>query len=513
VQGAAPGIVLRSDDLGKPAGVKAAGDGKVAIDLAIAKGLLRSGGRFAWSAPLQIADAKGVLQQDGRAVVNAQVGDASIAIRAQVPPTAHGLGSLDADFQLEGRQLPLSDWKGLIARTSGAVDFDWRFTTLRWLEQLFARAPWLSLDGDAQIVGALKLDHGHLLSGSRFDAPLIDLQIQVLDNVFIGNGHAHGELVQSARGPRPHLHVIMDRFRVAPRHAIDAAYVRGRDLHLDLVSDSALTEFRDSFQAALHFADAEVPDVTAYNRYLPGKSLHFLAGNGRVGSDLELDSDGNIQTGSLRLVTANMQFVLGGAKLGGNLSVDGHLRKADATGRGFSIAGTSVMLTDLVQEDIDTPAAQPWQARVDIDSGTMRWKRPFLVDAHAHINMQNIRLLIALFAKNREFPKWVVHLIDAGAINAEGDVRLRGKDLIIDHLVARNNRFDFNARLHAVDGRANGDLYVHWGLFGLGVELSGGRHKFHLAGAKKWYQSGPDLLPASRSLAGSINNPEDVEER
>jgi hypothetical protein len=511
VQGIAPGIAMQGDVPWKAKGIKAAGAGLVTIDLAIANGVLQPGGRFAWSAPIRIVDAKGVVREDNRATVTASIQDAAIAIHAEVPPAPasrapnssalnssapDNTSSLDADLQLAGRQLPLADLTTLVQRTSGKLDFDWHFTTLDWLAQAFARAPWLRLDGDGQVVAALLIDHGAWRAGSRVDAPMIDLKIQVLDNAFIGNGHAHGELVQTARGPKPHLHVIMDRFRVAPRHELDRPYVLGRDLHLDLVSDNAITQFRDSFRAALHFANAEVPELTAYNRYLPGKAFRILGGQGLVGGDFAMDTNGSIQTGDMRVTTQRMEFALGGAQMRGDLTLNGQLRKADATGRRFAIDGTSLALSDLVLENVDEKSMPPWQTHLLIDRGTLQWKRPFLMDAHAQIDLQNIRLLIALFARRREFPKWVVHLIDAGEVHADADVLLRGKDLIIDHLVANNNRFDLNARLHSVDGRTDADLYLHRGLFGLGAELHDGQHKFHLVGAKKWYASRPEFLPA-----------------
>lgn len=162
-------------------------------------------------------------------------------------------------------------------------------------------------------------------------------------------------------------------------------------------------------------------------------------------------------------------------------------------------------MKNVVMEDNDDGHATPWWARIAIDQGTLEWKRPLRVDAHARLDMQNIRLLIALFSSRTQsgggqMPKWVLRLIDSGAVHAEGDVRLRGNDVTLDRVKASNDRFELNARLHAGDGHTDGDLYMHWGVLGLGIELHNGQRKFHLAGAKGWYFARPDLLPASRGI-------------
>jgi hypothetical protein len=71
---------------------------------------------------------------------------------------------------------------------------------------------------------------------------------------------------------------------------------------------------------------------------------------------------------------------------------------------------------------------------------------------------------------------------------------LRGKSLVLDRLQAENRRFRVQARLKLEDAQARGDLLLHWGVLGIGVELAPEERDWRLVKPTQWYESRPDFL-------------------
>ena len=53
--------------------------------------------------------------------------------------------------------------------------------------------------------------------------------------------------------------------------------------------------------------------------------------------------------------------------------------------------------------------------------------------------------------------------------------------------------------LPLAQARRRGNLYLRWGVLGAGIELDGEQRKWHLAGAREWYDQQPRVLPAPKA--------------
>jgi len=511
VDGEAPALSLRTDPKGGRAWTNGDGKGRLSLALRIAHGDLQPGGRLHWDAPLRLADANGRWEHDGRLVADARVDAASVAIGLAIPGVPRGAGSLQAALRMEGRRLPLSGLGAAIARTSGSIDFAWRFTSLRWIAQAVAKAPWLRLDGAGEIVAALRLEAGKLAEGSRADIPVLALEADVLDDVIEGHGRAQGRLVAAKQGPAPRLLIDLDDFRIAQRKPHGQTFVNGRGLQLELTSDRALGDFPKAFQAHAHFAGAGVPELAYYNRHLPGRSLRFVSGSGSLASDLAFDVDGHVLDDRTRLASRAARFAFAGSEFTGDLELDAHLFRPAFRRHHFVLDGSTLALRNVMLDDPDDHQPRSWWAKIALGKGVVEHLHPLRLQAHVGLDMQDIRLLVALFGRRRDFPAWVLRIVDQGEVRAEGDLALDGNDVVLDHVVARNDRFELLARLHASAGRTRGDLYVHDGPLGLGVELRDGQRKLHVAGAREWFDAGSDLLPLPAGTA-RVRADDDVEE-
>ena len=481
LSGRAPGLAVseRSKD-GALSFAKTGQTGQVVADLSIRHGVLQPGGRLRWTAPILI-DSASADAQGYRLQVDADVLADAIAVRARVPKRASHYDQVSVDLRVAERRLQLPDPHAMLRKTSGDIDLRWHFATLRWLNPLLSEG-WLRLDGEADVVADLKLRDGRLAAGSRAQLLRAQLQADIFDTVASGEATA----VALVEGERTNIDFTAQQFRLAPRASPSQAYVQGRDLRLGLVASGDLAEFRRTMLAHLRFEDAVIPDLRAYNRNLPGRSLRFEGGSGTLAADMVLDAKGEMRHGRLQLQGQQAVVRFGPSRIVGNLAVDTRLTHA---GRGHRRYRIDAFALDLDQVQVGKGGDPPWWAKATFDDGMLDWQQPFKVDGNAQVQMKDVSVLLSLFAERSAFPKWIASVIDEGQAHATAAVRVDGETVTLDRIRARNERAEVDGRLRVASGEPQGDLYARWGVLGLGVEVSGGQRKLHLRNAREWYES------------------------
>jgi hypothetical protein len=85
-------------------------------------------------------------------------------------------------------------------------------------------------------------------------------------------------------------------------------------------------------------------------------------------------------------------------------------------------------------------------------------------------------------------------LIDASQAQVQGRVQWRRDTLVLDRIIANNDRFDLHARLRLCGQRRDGSLYAQGGV-SMTVQVEGSKNQFHLLRARQWYDSQPELWP------------------
>lgn len=498
IEAATMPIALGANRLGAQAVAASPLPGHLSADLGFDRGSLLPGGRLQWNAPVAITEADGS-QQRRRGQFDLDVQPQAVIVHARIPPPPDADGrkamnQLEANLQYASRRLlPLQPAGAELRQLSGNIDARWHFASLKWLNPLVASKPWLRLDGDGDIDAALKIAAGKLVPGSTVDVPHVALRAQVLDNVFAGDAHAHAQVVDGALDARTQIALDVQQFTVTSAQSPTDAYLRGHDLHVSTQSSADLSRQRDTLDARLHFIDAQVPDLRAYNHYLAGKSLQMLAGSGTLDADLHVNGHGDIHNGRLNLRSKGARFALGVSRLSGNLAMDTHLSLAQkSNGRQFDLDQFTLGLDGV---HVDGTRDPPWWARFNISHGQLDWNRPMRLRGSATMVMKDVSLLLSLFADRSAFPKWIAKVINDGRATATAQVQMKKGDFVLDHLVASNKRIDLFAHLRIRDGQPRGDLYARWGILGLGVALADGKRKFHLLHARAWYEAQPDLIP------------------
>ncbi len=479
------------------------GQGKAHARLAFARGSLKPGSELRWHMPVTGTDIAGK-PRDGALDFVLDV-DRDIVFKAKAPAQEGKPLFLDADLRLRGTDIPLQDFKAAVPRASGHVVGRWEFSSLRWLGNMF-NAPWLALDGSGAVDADVQVVNGKIAAGSRFGIPEVDAVAHVMGSRIQGRARAAGRL---DAGPNdellPYLELVMDRFNIAAEDAPARPYVEGQNLRLELQTVSglerdklrqpgAVKEVRDALRAHLVFADARVPDLRAYNRYLPVAQMRFEGGAGTVSGDVILDGAGAVGTGVVRVKGSGTQLHFAGIALRGNVDVNTQLRRADLSGHNFNIDGTRVALNNMSFTEPGGESRSGWWARIELQRARMDWDKPATVNGRASIAMKDVGFLLALFSRKRDYPKWVFKMIDSGQAQVSANVQWRDDVLVLDRVEASNQRYDLKARLRLKGKSRVGSLYASWGVLSCAVAVNNGQRDFHMIRARQWYESQPNLL-------------------
>jgi hypothetical protein len=351
----------------------------------------------------------------------------------------------------------------------------------------------LSFDGAGSVVADLTLKDGQVAPGSVLRVPHVAAIAHALGNRFDGDARAEIRFQASEAGRlRPHLDLAMERFEIAPEDAPGRPYVNGRDLEVQADAEGELDELSDRFHARLRFTDAEVPDLRAYNRYLPRTRVQFEGGSGRLSGDIYFDAAGDVGRGTFMVAGRGVRLGIAGLTLQGDLAVDAKLRRADLEQHAFAVDGSRISLKGVRVSDADGLIASDWWADADLGRARLDWDKPMALDSQLQARLKDVSVLLGLYARRKDFPGWVGKVVDAGEATAKGRLQWQGDTLLLAPFEVSNERFDVEARVRLQQKQLGGDLFARWGLLSLGLELEGGEKQFHLVGARKWFDGRPD---------------------
>ena len=494
LQGTTAALAVALDAKGQGSFKTVPGQGQAKANLKFSRGALAPGSQLRWQMPVISTGPNSVAHTD-HVQVALQV-DRDMTLTAYMPPQASGAFGLDADLRVTGNRIPLQDFASLLPRTSGHVAGQWRFSSLRWLGRFFTKTPWLTLDGAGDVSADVQVANGKVAAGSTFSVPQVEVVAEVMSNRIEGSGRAQGRFDAGAHGGLlPTLNIVLNRFNVAANDSLRVPYVQGSDLRLDVAAGEDLAALRDSLRAHLTFKGARIPDLRIYNRYLPSQHLRFESGSGVLSGDLRLDARGEIGRGWLRVAGRKAQMRVAGLALRGDIDINTQLRRADLAKRNFAVDGSAIALDNISFSEPGGQTRSGWWARINLPRARMDWNKPLSLGGNASVRMKDVGFLLSLFSRQKEYPKWVFKLVDAGQAQVQGRVRWRRDTLVLDRIDASNDRFDLQARLRLHGQSRNGSLYVKWGVLSVGVQAAGAQNSFHLLRAKQWYDAQPPLAP------------------
>ncbi len=468
-------------------------NGRLAVDLHWQRGWFANGGKFGIAMPMRVVStAEPVLAE---ASLKARVEADGMHLDLDVPATAQHPGAIKANlvYAQTDASLP-TDAKAALAKLSGTLAVNWRFASLDWLGQALIRAPWITLEGAGQVDAQLRIDSGQLQPGSHVDVPEVDLVARVADHVFRGSARASGKLDDANGTLLARVDLDLARFEAASTAKPDTVIASGKDLAITMESAEDLGRLRETLKADVRFRKASLPDLKSINAYLPPGAVQVTNGSATVDGDLSLDGNGQITKGRVVVNARKAGARLGQISLISDFDLDARIGGTQLATRHFDLDNSTLKLRNVRLTDQDRTEGESWWANLTLKRGQVEARKPLTIDAKVDVEMQNVGLLLALFTRQRDYPRWVLKLADAGSLRASADMRMLDKTLVFDAVDARNDRFEVKARMRVADAAPKGDLLIGWKRLKLGLAVDKGAHEFHLLRAADWYSAQPALI-------------------
>jgi len=493
LDGSASGLSIVAGPGQRPAMRVVEDAGRVAGRVTWQRGALGAGSTLHLLVPVRY-DVVGGQDRD---VIEATLDVDEDAIRLAGHLAARPDSAFHADVRLAvaGREVPVPDWERVIERSDGELKAQWHFDSLDWLAAILPGSKIVSFDGAGSVLADLKIEQGRLAAGSELKVPEVSAMVVALGNRFRGSADARVRFEPDQPGRlSPRLDAVMESFQVEAADGESGPYVEGRDLRVEARAEGELAELRDRFQARVRFADARVPDLRVYNRYLPPSRVTIAGGSGTLSGDLFFDGGEEVGSGVLRVSGRQARFEVATLQLEGDIDLTTKLKRGDLRRKDFSINDSTLSLRKVRVTEAEAELVSDWWLETQLPEASLEWGRPMKVDGHASLRMRDLSVLLALFAQKKELPHWVQKLLDEGEADAEGRLRWDGERLALDAIKARNDRFDLDARLQMQHKHLQGDLFARWGLLSVGVGLDGDRKDIHLVNARKWFDAQPALL-------------------
>lgn len=494
LDGRGPGFSLVMDEQLDVVHSLLPGRGDVRGRIVLDRGQVGDHTRMSIRLPIEVATHAGHQLSDDAQLVLQTDGD-DLAVDLTLPSLPDLVESAEARLRLSSRALPLPPWDDQWQRLGGVIDLHARFASLDLVQHLLVRLHGFRLDGQGDVRGHVVLKEGQLAFGTEVTVSDAAFGIEAWSHRFHGSANANARFVPQAEGaPAAVAQVTLARFDIASLAQPDAILGSGRNLILDLRSNGTLAQLRDRVRARLHFFAATLPDLTRFNRYLPANGVRFLSGTGHIDADMSMDVAENRNGGSFTVSATAAAMRIGDIVLRGDLLVDAKLVAESLADRQFRLPGTKVSIRNASIVEPTDERVEGWWAVADVSNGYMSFEQPMDLAADADVLMRDVAPLLSIFARHKAMPRWVRRLIDDGEATVVGRLQRREECLLLDQIEANNDRFEVRARLRLCEGQPDGQLYARWGVLGMGVELAHGERKFHLIGAKKWFESQPGWL-------------------
>lgn len=388
--------------------------------------------------------------------------------------------------------------------TSGSVDAAGQARAADFLGFFLRRLDWLTWEGESSGLSAqLRMDHGQLQPGSqaRF-APQV-LQTHYLDYTIAGEGEVHWGVATTdgdAGKAESRFDAVFAKYQVR-RDGNQEPHIFGTDL---TVSGSgkrtALLEAFSGLNLRVDMPEAEVPDLRVYGPYLPASSgVVITGGQGRMAGWLEMDVTAASGSGELRFEAPAAAATYSGLPLRGKLSMRTPLRAVDFAARRFDISGTEVELSGVCVGECAADNQTNWWGRIKLEQASLAPGQADTVKATIHADLRDSRPLVLLFATRRALPGWVQKLLTVENVATKANLTMGAGGFTLRELVGAAEQVELRARLDFRPAGRSGQMYLRYGVLGLGMDLARGERDLRFLKPLEWYESGGRLGAAANS--------------
>ena len=405
---------------------------------------------------------------------------------------------------------------GILRFFSGRLQAEAERGDIGLLGYLFRHSGWLDLQGEGNLQLDLQIEQGRLGPDSHVHA-WAAVDAHYLDFLVTGQARIRARVdradpTSSEQEPEPNpepkqgksgggdvessLDITFDSFEVRQQHRTEphafgqGAVLEAHGPEIDLVNPAT------QWTIDLELPQAQVPDLTYYNAYLPqGSSLALRSGSGTVAADLRLDMVRADVGGRVRVAGQGGEIDLGDVVLEGDLTVDSKIHSGDPRQRRFEISDTHLRF-DKGRFESDSLGSQGapradglWWGEATLRDATLHLS-PLSLDAAVDLYFRDTEPILRLVPQARHRPRWLWDLLTVEGVHGTGQLTYQESavDLeAVDFQVGRRLRLLSELRLSRQAPQVL--LFCQLGPLSVAAEQRGIHREWQLLRSRRWYEA------------------------
>jgi hypothetical protein len=350
--------------------------------------------------------------------------------------------------------------------------------------------PGLATVGAGTVDADLKIKNGVLRAGSTYalESDAFHVWIMALDAT--GSATVSGRTKKSGGKHVTTARIVLGEFEFIDPDS-GTADITGSGLELNASWEGlSLAGHVPAKHAEINLERTRIHDISTFNVLFPEDRPFFQSGTGVVDARLEVNDQ--VATGELDLVAEEINIEASGVPLNGDLEVHARLDEGDLPEKSFDFTGTTIRLDNVVGRDLSEKQEErleAWFCEVELLEGKAVFAKPLEGAGRVRLKMFDTRPVKALLKELDAGPKGLA--LAPNIKEVDGTLRIDfGKDrMAVDELDLTGKKFDALGWLHIRDKKADGRLFIRYGVIAAGIALDQGKSKIHISKPRRWFEA------------------------
>ena len=399
------------------------------------------------------------------------------------------------------------------------VKLDAQTHDLSFVNYYLQSAPWLKLDGAAELNIDVTIENGEYILGSLVKAHTNDLTVDFFAYEIRGDGTLRMEVVTGTDGPETHMGVDYSAFTIheiadeAPPAAIpvtpegvaqapgpaEAAVVEplvvGNGFKLTAVSaDTLMGKPVRNMDVLVEIPESTIPDVKRFDRWVPtGVGIGIVGGSGALVGHFAASTSKGTLSGMVDLTGDDVAVTFDKLRITTDLALHAEL-VGDVGTKIYNYSGTSLKLTGLGMHDMDPEKAheekdipRTWWSTVTVTEGTLEVGAPNYLDARLTLRCANSEPFMRVLAQKKSLPGWVQDALRVSDVEGNARLKLGTDTLTVNPFHVAAGQLEIKARLFRKGTSNTGAVYARFRRMTVAVDIDPGDTTVHVFDAKDWY--------------------------
>lgn len=386
-------------------------------------------------------------------------------------------------FPAKGAKLP-----EIIKGISG--DFTIRGNLLARGSRTARIIPGLTANGTGSVNTTLHLENGVLQPDSTYSLLSNDFNVNIMELKAIGTAEVSGATTKQDGANVTDFKIAFDHFSIVDPENSDVG-VEGSGLTVDMSwTDLALYGGTAPPSVAIVLPQTEIRDVSVLAQLIPPQSTAAIqSGTGQVEANLSVDEAG-MASGRVVLDAKAITVDVKGEPVRADLAIEANLHEGDLAAQRFEISATTIKLDNVVAlEPKKKKPMEPWWTTVDIEQGTVVFKKPFTAKGSVKVKMFDTRAVVALIKEITKPPKWMSLMPNVKNVDGSMKLDMGNQSTNVDDIQITGDKLQILGWLHLQPKNGNGRIYAKYKGLDTGISLDNGKGKLHVSKPRKWFES------------------------